>query len=341
MRRHPLGCRHGGDPAVTPDPYVRNQAALLLVGLAALTLIGASGLALGLTGGVALAGGLLLYADRRAIAQVGAVVPPHRGIPDRLVLRSVVAVAVVGLLLGAASLALSEPVLSVDSEPASACIKAVACALAGILLGSLVDWWWVLPRITGLLGVRPCQPANSGRGSPRRLNWEEVTRYWYLNRIVAAVVVMVAGAVLVFNLMRLVLGGGAATTTLAGAGGVLALLAEAYRQHLPWGVMEMLNPHARVGDTIAVDGQTAWTVDVSMEGVKYIDYAEHNQRWQARLSSSVDERVRYEPKFDGSIPLTEAKKIRHRSIPRPCPAGGCTGASWYCIDNPRCFEKPD
>jgi len=67
--------------------------------------------------------------------------------------------------------------------PISAVLLGVTAAI--ILLSSLIDWYVILPRISGLLGIRPCREPDTD--FPRRpQTWREVTRWWYIHRIIAA-----------------------------------------------------------------------------------------------------------------------------------------------------------
>src|ERR1043165_5483738 len=60
----------------------------------------------------------------------------------------------------------------------------VAVAFAGVYLSSLVDWFVILPRISGMLGPRPCR-ASELRHPRFPHTWRETTRYWLVHRSVA------------------------------------------------------------------------------------------------------------------------------------------------------------
>ena len=66
-------------------------------------------------------------------------------------------------------------------DPRIAVIVGVfALVMAVCLVSSLVDWYYVLPRRDGLIGLPPCLSPEDGR-------WQRVTWFWLLHRFVAAV----------------------------------------------------------------------------------------------------------------------------------------------------------
>lgn len=324
---------------MTPRPYVRNQGVLLAIALLAAAAIGATALVAVLVAATAAVATALGAAHVHAVKRVRASVPEHRASLDRLLFATTGGVTIIGVVAAIASAVLSAPVVSLDSTPAEAIVKALAVGSASVYSASLVDWYWVLPRITGMLGARPCrrdQPPIRAVGQ----SWEEVSRYWYWNRIVVAVIVMLAGAAVAFNVVRLVFGSNDAATIGAAVTAIMALLAEGYRQHLPWALMQALNPTTKVGDIRHFDGREVWAVDVSLEGVKYIDLDSHARRIRSQLARDP-QGPRYAPKEDGSIALPDVRRLRRGSAPPPCPPDRCTGVNWYCIENRRCFGKPD
>lgn len=59
----------------------------------------------------------------------------------------------------------------------------VTAAIEICFVSSLVDWYYVLPRRDGLVGLPPCQ-------APAEERWQGVTWLWFLHRFVAAIAVM-------------------------------------------------------------------------------------------------------------------------------------------------------
>jgi hypothetical protein len=101
-----------------------------------------------------------------------AEVPPHRERPDLIVAGGVRTAASVGIVAGGllAGFQVTPPLAGIAPETP----LALAIVAAAILLSSLVDWYVILPRISGLLGAGPCRAptaitrASPGRGAKRR-----------------------------------------------------------------------------------------------------------------------------------------------------------------------------
>src|SRR5689334_15680555 len=111
---------------MTPRPYVRGQAVVLAVGLAALCLIGAWALALGLSALVAVVATLARVDYRRTLAGAQVKPPEHRSELDRLVVGLSVGVVLCGTLLGAAAATIGDPLLALHDPSARAIPKALA-----------------------------------------------------------------------------------------------------------------------------------------------------------------------------------------------------------------------
>lgn len=70
-------------------------------------------------------------------------------------------------------------------EEVSALVLIVSTTVAVWLMSSHVDWYFVRPRIDGVVCEPPCQTSGDSR-------WKGVTRKWYLHRAVASLATMAA-----------------------------------------------------------------------------------------------------------------------------------------------------
>ncbi len=343
---------------MSPEPYVRGQAfalAALLVATAVLD-SGAAALACAIVTGL---GAWILRARYRGdlLASHVVEVPAHRERLDLIVagdVRSAVATGGVagGLLLGF-------DVHRPDAGVAPITPLFLTIIAAGVLLSSLVDWYVILPRISGLLGARPCRDAE--RDHPRfPKTWRETTRWWYIHRIIAALILRFglsyAIARTVVHHISLPHGTSivtsAATTLFASylwasgqavweAGHLTLILGRTVRRHhvtrkartvtilgsklsLPF-----LPKRREIGALIARE----YVYDVSLESVQLVPAAQRERR----IPLDENGTVVYE-RDPRKLPVRDAQA----SEPEPARAyhgckDVCAGINWYCIENPRCF----
>ena len=335
---------------------VRGQATILALLLVTVAALGAPWEACGIAAGVGLGGVLLRWKYRSDLRRTRGVLPPHRDRLDLIVSGDLRATTLLGL-----AVALTIILGGVDSPDGVGTARSVVVALlavAGcIYLSSLVDWYAILPRISGQLGARPCRSSLGQEPGIWPKTWRETTRWWYMHRLVAAVgfryglgyaMTLVLSGFITFELgPRLV------------ATGLLALFAEYSPLRLAAVSREAMHPHLVVGRTVrrvrraqqvrwqlrvgaitllALHRKTPvresvsdreYVYDVSVEGVQLVPVASREgtseradfERDPLRVKlREVDQAVPGEPPFSG------------------CEGGRCSGINWYCIENPRCFE---
>lgn len=126
-----------------------------------------------------------------------------------------------------------------------------ACALfVLILLSSLIDWYYIRPRIDGVVWRPPCRSS----GDPR---WKRVTRRWYLHRGLATVAyVLFALLVALVIMLMLVREHPAAAGVIGGVGGIASLLLiflGEHRSQLPTVATFVLSPRFSLGDDLGYD----------------------------------------------------------------------------------------
>jgi hypothetical protein len=344
---------------MSPEPYVRAQAGALGLALLVVALQGPAVAALICTGVTAAVAGVLYLryrGDLRA-ARVD-VVPQHRERLDLIVAGDVRAALAAGAVAGGLMFILSVEQPDLGIAPASAVLLGATAAV--ILLSSLVDWYVILPRISGLLGIRPCrEPDTDFRRRPQ--TWREVTRWWYVHRIIAALVLRFglsfAISLTVSQHVDLPFG---ASIVAGAAVGFLAAYVAAVRK-AAW---QAGHPSLIVGRTVrrrsvervprmitvlgrrvklpyltrAEVGETRpreYVYDVSLEAVQLAAAAKYEGEGVPRYDK------------DGKMIFErDPAKVLVRDVEASGPEpdepfagcdGRCSGINWYCIENPRCF----
>jgi hypothetical protein len=108
-------------------------------------------------------------------------IPPHRKPLDSLVERQTLGAGVAGLL-GLIVVVLADLGPYHVTRILVVVLAAFVIGSLIIFLSSMVDWWWILPRISGILRPAPCQCAGGE-------SWPGVTSIWLFHRGLATVVV--------------------------------------------------------------------------------------------------------------------------------------------------------
>jgi hypothetical protein len=219
----------------------------------------------------------------------------------------------------------------------------------------------LISKRSGMLGSRPCMhPDRDHRRFPR--TWRDTTRWWYVHRIVAALVVRygVAYATVYTVKHNVSLPGGADIVGGAVAGGFASYVAA-----VPRAVWEAGHPSLIIGRTVRLHatrrtprivhpfgrsirlpgrrrenleevGARQYVYDVALESAELVDAAPREHE----IPRDDDSNIIYE--------RNPAKvKLRDVQAGVPTPAkrkfsgceGGCSGINWYCIDNPKCFQN--
>jgi uncharacterized protein YneF (UPF0154 family) len=196
----------------------------------------------------------------------------------------------------------------------------LASAIFAVMwLSSVIDRCYVLPRLAGGAGKRPCTHSLDS-------SWRGLTRIWFLHRLIAAVVLVAATIAIVaiaanewlLNLNQVVAAALAAATTVLGG---------FYLTRLPFAVAMVANPPINVGDKVLfaeMFPQPASTPhyyvsEMSLEGVKLVEL------------TAGDDRARPETDrpYDRILDLGEIHKLlRARDAFGPC--GECRGVNLYC-----------
>jgi hypothetical protein len=246
-------------------------------------------------------------------------------------------IAVVGLVFG------PEPA-GTALRTAQAAVGSLTIAAAGVYASSLVDWYIILPRVSGQLGARPCRTAHPAFPYPH--SWKEVTRWWYIHRILGALVFRVFVALAATAIIGQLIGVGVQTKV---AAGLIIGFFGPYMASIPDAVIQAAQPKVLVGQTVLVKGRPRrqllppfrkifppdlqgrqYIIDVSLEGVHM---TEAGPREESPPASD-------EPFVSGSDRLSLANLDSARLAPHRFGGceGHCSGINWYCIENPHCFD---
>ena len=328
---------------MSPLPYVRAHAVVLAALLIASGVLGASLLALlcAVSGSVVAA--LLHMRYQHDVAVTEATVPPHRNKLDDVVASDAIAAFGPATLLIVVSWVIGLNPSGDAAATARIAVGFLAIAATAIYLSSLVDWYVILPRVSGQLGARPCRDRDPRFPFPH--SWKEVTRWWYIHRIVATVAFRFLLAAAIAAVLGQFIGIGEETKIIAGL--VLGVFAT-YISTLSSAVFQGAQPKLLVGETVLVRPRPRrqlwppftmvhppdlrgrqYIIDVSLEGIHLTPAA---PREQSELP---------EPKFVSKadrLPLVSHDSARLSPQEFSGCAHRCSGINWYCIENPRCFE---
>jgi hypothetical protein len=328
-------------------------AAIVAIAFIVRGLTGSAG-PVGYAGGALLLTGVILDGGYRI-----AVRRSERSIPTaRVPLDWIVRVQWIGAGLAGIAAAVAVDRLGVGTHPLAddglfldAVVTAVTIGIVAIFVSSLIDWYWILPRISGVVRKAPCEEAGGQQ-------WARTTGVWLFHRGVAttAVAGCLYGVFLYMGSQDQSSARGSwyiAATIVATA--TLAFLAAASRA-----LWLGLNPRVQLGDRLDVHGRPCHVIDVSLQGAKYVELDELGGRRRTRAveeaiasraaeSDDADDHARPRPergcpdgsgfvqKEDGSISLEDFGRFRRDGFATPC-ADGCKQVNWYCRCNPRAYD---
>lgn len=180
--------------------------------------------------------------------------PTKRIHGDRWVARYVAAGVLVPLIASAALWVLGyDPELRVwdfTVNETSSFLVGAATLFTIILGSSIVDWYYIRPRIDGVTRTPPCKSSGSD-------TWKGPTRWWYLHRGIATLAYIVYALLIALVVMlMLVRVHPAAAGVIGGVGGIASLLlifAGKYRAQLPTVAQFVLSPAYCLGDDLSYE----------------------------------------------------------------------------------------
>jgi hypothetical protein len=310
---------------VEPKYWMSGYTVLLAAALLALAARGFP-----LTAGIvalsifAIGAGLDVVYFRRRIADRLA---PWRTSLDTIVCRQLLVIGT----LGVAIIVVGETTGYHPFDDAAASVKAIivgaVIGVGTVYVSSLIDWYWIVPRISGTTGPAPCEHSGSER-------WAGLTNVWFFHRAVAtSVVIGILAGVPAYIAGH----SGSDGTAWALLGAALAVGYSSVNTGVRTALEFAFNAPIHVGDIIRVRADPedpalsdAYVVDVSIQGLKY------------KLLDGLDRPARFLNKGD-QLSMDELKKTRRSRSPRsPCPgAAECQAVNWYCHRNPRANTSGD
>ncbi|MDQ3933065.1 MAG: hypothetical protein M3340_00355 [Actinomycetota bacterium] len=267
---------------------------------------------------------------RFALRRASRPAPEHRTRLDRLVRTQWGLSAGAGAVLGAlgliVGLGLLDPPLIVRVV-----IVAGTVAIVTIFTSSLVDWYWILPRMGGIVRRAPCEEAGGQK-------WARVTGVWQFHRAVATLVV--SGCVTgVAAYMGQVSEDDAKTAWFVVAA-VFAAATLAFNSASLRLLFSALNPRQHVGDLVDIHGRPVYIVDIAIQGAKY-------KRLDNRAPAAdpgpdpPDDPPPDRPfgdKSDGSLSLDDLGRYPTANDHVPPCATRCTAINVYCRHNEAAYE---
>ncbi len=158
-----------------------------------------------------------------------------------------------GIIVSLAGYRSHVALLGFTHSECAALLDAAGALIVAVFASSLVDWYYVRPRIDGLVCAPPCRASASQKGP-----WKRVTRRWFLHRGLATLAyIAFAIAVAVIVMIMLVREDPAAagiTGGVSGIAGLLLIFAGSYRSALPTVARWVLSPAFVLGDDLMYEG---------------------------------------------------------------------------------------
>lgn len=304
------------------EPRYSMTAYSIAIGVA-LMLLSARGFAVaaaGIAGGI-LAVGLILEVSYIVRRQPDRLLG-HRKNLDRIVRAQWAGIALIGLAVAGLDAMTEVSPLSDTSALVATIVIGLAVAAPAVYVSSLVDWYWILPKIAGMVGQAPCE-RTGGR------MYAGVTKIWLFHRAAATTIVtfVLAG---VPGFMATTTSDGTEGSAWVILGSALAIGFNSVNDGITQAFRYAFNPRIYVGDVIRVRADPenagfydAYVADVSIHGLKYKPIAD--------LFVS-------DPRFIEGELMHNHEIERTRRSPRPAPpcpgVSSCRAANWYCFRNP-------
>jgi hypothetical protein len=280
--------------------------------------------------GAAFDGGYRLLVRRSAPA--GRRIPNHRRRLDVWVRAQWIGASLAGLAAALLSSAAGAEPLEHAGRLVDTLLVGLVTASIGIFLSSLVDWYLILPRVSGIAGPAPCE-------KPGQERWRYVTCIWYFHRALAtAIVYGVAVGIPAF--MGSTTSGNESGAWFGVATGIAAVAGVFLRESFRAG-WHAFNPPVHVGDLIharveddsdddvAERWRRAYVVDVSLQGAKCKLLADGRYAGE-RFASKHDAMVSNE-----TLPR---RKVAAGAATPLCTGESCCGVNWYCRRNPAAHD---
>lgn len=255
----------------------------------------------------------------------------HRRVLDHIVRLQLLGIAAAGVGAAAAVAVSGVAPLDHTTPLLRALTIGVVLASCAIYVSSLVDWYWILPKISGMVGLAPCVRTGGER-------FAGVTKIWFFHRAAATTIVTFVLAGVPGYMAGSTGGHGGASTAWVVLGTALAIGYNSVNNGLTAAFRYAFNPRFFVGDIIRVrsdvedsDVRNAYVVDVSIQGLKY-----------QVIPDPVDRSAMFVAKGN-LMPMEQiGRTTRAREPHRPCESvEHCRAINWYCFRNPHANSSSD
>jgi hypothetical protein len=193
-----------------------------------------------------------------------------------------------------------------------------------VIVSSLIDWYYILPRIAGEVCLQPCRSSFDPR-------WQKLTRIWYIHRGVAAITQMLVWLAAI----PVILSRWVDPNQIAVIVAVVSAVAVTYGSGISATARMILYPGFFVGDLVRMivpGGRTeGYLVDVSIEGVKVKE-----------TTRGTYTGPRFGPaKHTFKIDSAWLSWIEKADTPFHGCRTDCSGVNWYCRENPTAYGGHD
>jgi hypothetical protein len=269
--------------------------------------------------GIFVVGAILdgLYVRRR---KADRLLAPRKRL-DKIVRLQLAAIGALGVAVIAVGEATGYDPLHHAAPSVKALVIGAVVGLSTVYLSSLVDWYWIMPKVSGVVGAAPCEHSGNER-------WAGLTNVWFFHRAVAtSLVIGILAGVPAFIAGH----SGSDGTIWALLGAALAVGYSSVNTGVRTALSFAFNSPIHVGDIIRVRAdpgdaylQDAYVVDVSIQGLKY-KLLHREPGIPPRFANKGEQ-----------LSMEELLKTRRTPNARsPCKsAKDCQAVNWYCHRNP-------
>ncbi|MBK5233108.1 MAG: hypothetical protein JJE13_09035 [Thermoleophilia bacterium] len=197
-------------------------------------------------------------------------------------------------------------------------------AIVAIFISSLVDWFWILPRVGGIVRKAPCEESGGQK-------WARVTGVWFFHRAIATLIA--TGSVTFFMLFMARDAEGDAQIAWFLAATVTGAVTIWFQSDALKALLLSLNPPVMLGDLLRWHGDDVVVVDVSLQGAKFKVLPS-----PADPDEGTGYPTGFEDKSDGRLTFSDFSYVKPASDVVPPCRDKCCSINYYCRNNPKAYE---
>lgn len=341
---------------MSPLPIIRLQAIVLMVLGVAAAVLGAVWEAASVALAIAVFGGALWLKYISDLRRTKGLLPPHRDRLDLLVCGDLRVAAGIALAVSV-SLIMGDIGPPTNVGTARSVTLALLAVAGCVYVSSLIDWFLIMPRISGQLGARPCRSHLGEEPGVWPKTWRSTTSWWYIHRLLAAaafrfglsysITLLISGFVDLEFGRRLIVVAALGVFAEYSVFGMRAVAREAMHPHLTVGRtvrrlrrdqryrwQRKIGPFsfgiAREPGSPVSTSPREYVYDVSAEGVQLVP---------VRSREKLRERNEFERKNLTRVKHKDVDLVEPAKPFAGCEDGRCSKINWYCVENRRCYER--